>query len=342
MKNTGTLQVTTPSDCEIVLTRVFDAPRHLVFDAFTKPELLKRWFGPRGWSLAVCDVDLRVGGAWRFVLRGPDGQEMGMRGVYRELTPPDGSVHTESFDDYPGESLVTTVLTERDGKTTLTATVRYDSREVRDAVVASGMEHGAAESYDKLAELLTTSPVADRYRRVSGRFTEVAAAVPDDAWARPSPCAGWDARAVVRHNVEMSAFILSLIDRALPADAPSVDADPLGAWQAARASVQAALDDPAVAAQVHKPHVHLGQGPWINAVNMVLSSDLVIHTWDLARAVGRAERLDPDEVRGFWTGLAHFDEAVLRQPEVFGPALEPPADADEQTKLLAFLGRKAW
>jgi uncharacterized protein (TIGR03086 family) len=265
-----------------------------------------------------------------------------MRGVYRELTPPDGSVHTESFDDYPGESLVTTVLTERDGKTTLTATVRYESREVRDAVVASGMEHGAAESYDKLAELLTTSPVADRYRRVSGRFTEVAAAVPDDAWARPSPCAGWDARAVVRHNVEMSAFILSLIDRALPADAPSVDADPLGAWQAARASVQAALDDPAVAAQVHKPHVHLGQGPWINAVNMVLSSDLVIHTWDLARAVGRAERLDPDEVRGFWTGLAHFDEAVLRQPEVFGPALEPPADADEQTKLLAFLGRKAW
>jgi uncharacterized protein YndB with AHSA1/START domain len=154
MNNTGTLQVTTPSDREVVLTRVFNAPRSLVFDAFTKPELLKRWFGPRGWSLAVCEVDLRVGGAWRFVLRGPDGAEMGMRGTYRELAPPDRSVHTESFDDYPGESVVTTVLTEQDGKTTLTATVRYESREIRDAVIQSGMEHGAAESYDKLAELL--------------------------------------------------------------------------------------------------------------------------------------------------------------------------------------------
>jgi uncharacterized protein YndB with AHSA1/START domain len=154
MQNTGTLQVTTPSDREVVLTRVFDAPRELVYDALTKPELLKRWFGPRGWSLVVCEVDLRVGGAWRFVLRGPDGSEMGMRGVYRELVRPERTVHTESFDDYPGESVVTGVLVERDGKTTLTGTVLYESKEIRDAVIGSGMEHGAAESYDKLAELL--------------------------------------------------------------------------------------------------------------------------------------------------------------------------------------------
>jgi uncharacterized protein YndB with AHSA1/START domain len=159
MKNTGTLQVTTPSEKEIVLTRVFDAPRHLVFDALTKPELLKRWFGPRGWSLVVCDVDLRVGGAWRFVLRGPDGTEMGMSGVYREIAQPERSVHTERFDDYPGESVVTAVLVEHDGKTTLTGTVLYESQEVRDAVIQSGMEHGAAESYDKLAEYLAS--VAD-------------------------------------------------------------------------------------------------------------------------------------------------------------------------------------
>ncbi|HVW84982.1 MAG TPA: SRPBCC family protein [Bryobacteraceae bacterium] len=156
MKNTGTLHVTASGDREIVLRRVFDAPRDMVFDAFTKPELLKRWFGPHGWSLAVCDVDLRVGGSFRFVLRGPGGVEMGMRGVYREIAPPHRSVHTESFDDYPGESLVTTILTEEAGKTTLTATVLYASPEIRDAVVASGMEHGAAESYDKLAELLTS------------------------------------------------------------------------------------------------------------------------------------------------------------------------------------------
>jgi uncharacterized protein YndB with AHSA1/START domain len=154
MKNTGTLKVTTPTDREIVLTRVFDGPRHLVWDAFTKPELLKRWFGPRGWSLVVCEVDLRVGGGFRFVLRGPDGKDMGMRGVYREIVPPDRSVHMESFDDYPGESQVTTVLVEDGGKTTLTATVLYPSKEVRDIVIQTGMEHGAAESYDKLAELL--------------------------------------------------------------------------------------------------------------------------------------------------------------------------------------------
>jgi len=156
MKNTGTLKVTTPTDREIVMTRVFDAPRRLVFDAFSKPELLKRWFGPRGWSLVVCEVDLRVGGGFRFVLRGPDGKEMGMRGVYREIAPPERSVHMESFDDFPGESQVTAVFVEEGGKTTLTATVLYPSREVRDAVLKSGMEHGAAESYDKLNELLAS------------------------------------------------------------------------------------------------------------------------------------------------------------------------------------------
>jgi len=158
MKNTGTLKVTTPTDREIVMTRVFDAPRRMVFDAFTKPELLKLWFGPRGWSLVVCDVDLRVGGGFRFILRGPDGREMGMRGVYREIMPPERSVHMESFDDYPGESQVTGVFIEYEGRTTLTATVLYASQEVRDAVIKSGMEHGAAETYDKLAELLDSMP----------------------------------------------------------------------------------------------------------------------------------------------------------------------------------------
>jgi len=157
MKNTGTLKVTTPTDREIVMTRVFDAPRSMVFDAFSKPELLKRWFGPRGWSLVVCDVDLRVGGGFRFVMRGPDGKEMGMRGVYREIVAPERSVHMESFDDYPGESQVTAVFVEQGGKTTLTATVLYPSQEVRDAVIKSGMEHGVAECYDKLAELLASA-----------------------------------------------------------------------------------------------------------------------------------------------------------------------------------------
>jgi len=157
MKNTGTLKITTPGDREIVLTRVFDAPRRMVFEASTKPELLRRWFGPRGFTMPVCEVDFRVGGGFHFVLRGPDGRTMGMRGEYREIVPPERTVHMESFDEFPvGAAQVTTVLTEQDGKTTLTATVLSPSKEIRDAVLKSGMEHGAAETYDRLAELLAS------------------------------------------------------------------------------------------------------------------------------------------------------------------------------------------
>lgn len=159
MKNVGKLQITTPSEREIAMTRVFDAPRSLVFDAWTKPELLKRWLGVRGgWSMVVCEVDLRVGGTYRYVWRGPDGKDMGMGGVYREIVPPQRLVATEVFDDpwYPGEALDTTVLVEQGGKTTVTTTVHYASQEVRDGVLKSPMERGVAESYDQLAEYLAS------------------------------------------------------------------------------------------------------------------------------------------------------------------------------------------
>jgi uncharacterized protein YndB with AHSA1/START domain len=157
MLNTGTLNVTTPSDREIKMVRVFDAPRAMVFDAFTKCEYLRRWFGPRGFTLTVCEGDFAVGGGWRFVVRGPDGTEMGMRGKIREMQPPERLVHVETFDDYPGEALVTTTFVESRGKTTVTINLLYESKQIRDAVVQSGMEHGAAESYDRLAELLESN-----------------------------------------------------------------------------------------------------------------------------------------------------------------------------------------
>ena len=168
MKNTvkkvGKLQITTPSDREIAMTRVFDAPRDMVFDAWTKPELLQRWLGVRGgWTFAVCEVDLRVGGRYRYVWRGAKGQEMGMGGVFREIVRPGRLVATEKFDDpwYEGEALDTTAFVERGGKTTATTTVLYASREIRDAVLKSPMEKGVAESYDKLAELLARTPAME-------------------------------------------------------------------------------------------------------------------------------------------------------------------------------------
>jgi len=159
MRNTGNLKVTTPTDREIVMTRVFAAPRCLVFDALTKPELVKQWLlGPPGWTMPICEIDLRVGGAYRFVWRGPDGTEMGTRGVHREIVPPQRLVATENFDEpwYPGEALVTHVFVEQGGTTTLTLTVLYESRETRDAVLKTPMEHGVAMSYDRLEQLLTS------------------------------------------------------------------------------------------------------------------------------------------------------------------------------------------
>jgi uncharacterized protein YndB with AHSA1/START domain len=154
MKNIGTLKVTTPSDREIVMTRVFDAPRRLVYAAFTRPELIQRWLGPHGFTLPVCEVDLKVGGKYRYVSEAPDGSRLGWGGTFREIVPEQRIVHTEAFDDYPGEALITTVWAESGGKTTMTLTMLVESKEIRDAIVASGMEHGAAESYDRLNELL--------------------------------------------------------------------------------------------------------------------------------------------------------------------------------------------
>jgi uncharacterized protein YndB with AHSA1/START domain len=161
----NTLKITTPSDREIVMTRDFDAPRDLVFEALTKPELVKRWLlGPDGWSMPVCEIDLKVGGTFRYVWRrDADGSEMGMSGVYREIVAPERIVSTEQFDQpwYPGEAVGTTVLVEKGGRTTLTNTARYDSKETRDGVLKSGMEDGVSRSYDRLAEIVEAKVVEE-------------------------------------------------------------------------------------------------------------------------------------------------------------------------------------
>lgn len=159
MTNTGLLKITTPTDREIAMTRVFDAPRRLVFEALTKPALVQQWLlGPPGWSMPVCEIDLRVGGAYRYVWRKAGGKEMGISGVFREIVAPERLVATETFDDpwYQGEGLATYLLVDQGRKTTLTLTMRYESRETRDAVLKTPMDQGVGSSYDRLAELLAT------------------------------------------------------------------------------------------------------------------------------------------------------------------------------------------
>lgn len=154
--NSDSFKVTTPSDREIRLTRLFNAPRALVFEAMTRPEHVRQWWGclGEGYSVPVCEIDFRVGGKWRFVNRHPKG-EAAFHGEYREINPPSRVVFTEIFEDFPDSiSLVTSELVEENGQTRLIATVEYPSLEVRDMVIASGMSRGAGISYDRLEDLV--------------------------------------------------------------------------------------------------------------------------------------------------------------------------------------------
>lgn len=153
MQKVGKLEINTPSDREITFTRAFDAPRQLVFDAWTKPELLKRWlYGPDGWSLDVCEVDLRVGGRYRYGWKHKNGNVMGMGGVYKELKVPERLVNTQLFDqDWTGgEAVGTLVLTEKNGKTTSVNTVLYVSKAARDAALSTPMADGMEMGYARM------------------------------------------------------------------------------------------------------------------------------------------------------------------------------------------------
>jgi uncharacterized protein (TIGR03086 family) len=180
--------------------------------------------------------------------------------------------------------------------------------------------------------------MADRYRRVSRRFTQRAAEVPAGAWENPAPCEGWVARDVVRHMVEwMPSFLLSAGGPQLPVG-PSVDDDPVGAWTIMSDGIQALLDDPATAAS-QISHPRAGSHSLEDAIGMFFLGDVVIHTWDLARAAGLDETLDADEVAQMLRGMEPIDD-MLRASGQYGPKVEVPADADEQTRLVAFTGRR--
>lgn len=166
MAKSKNLTVTMPDEREIAVTRVFEAPRRVVFDAFTKPEFVWRWlYGPADWPLVECAIDLKVGGALRYVWRHREHGDMGMVGVFREIAAPARTVHTELFDpDWTGgETLVTTVFEERDARTTVTTTVRYSSLAARDAALETDMLRGWSEAFDRLAQLL--APMPNRRRR---------------------------------------------------------------------------------------------------------------------------------------------------------------------------------
>jgi uncharacterized protein (TIGR03086 family) len=185
------------------------------------------------------------------------------------------------------------------------------------------------------------SEISDRYRTVAAQFTERVKAVPDSAWSNPAPCEGWVARDVVRHLTDwLPGYFFDQWDVALR-PVPSVDDDPLGAWLAVDGTIQDALDDPAVADS--RRETRMGPSTFAEQVDMICTPDVLIHTWDLARAAGLDEVLDPGEVARNVAGVEAMDptvEQAMRDSGHYGPRVEVPADADAQTRLLAFMGRR--
>lgn len=160
MTTTVAVQLAKRGNREIAATRSFDAPRGAVFSALTKSDLVKQWLlGPPGWTMPVCEMDLRIGGAYRFEWRNAEGAQMGLSGKFLEIQPPSLLVNTGVFDQpwYPGEAVVTNAFSEQDGRTTLGLTIRHATTEARDGVLNSPMQHGLAASYDRLAKLLAST-----------------------------------------------------------------------------------------------------------------------------------------------------------------------------------------
>ncbi len=325
----------------IRITRDFDATPAQLMRAHTDPELFARWVGPNGLETKILDWDATTGGRWRYVA-GRDGEEYGFHGCFHEVGE-DRIVQTFTFDGQPDGVALETLRFEDlgDGRTRLHAQSLVDSFEGRDQWLASGMETGVerglrqARRPDRRAPM--SSP-ADEHLRIAAAFTTTVEGVAPESWDKPAPPEGWVARDVVRHLVEwLPAFLQAAAAITLP-KGPSVDDDPVGAWRTQTDAVQALLDDADTADREHDlPHI--GRMPLGQAIDMIYTSDVFLHRWDLARATGQDETLDPDKCAVMLEGMLPMDEA-LRQSGQYGPRVHVPDDADVQTKLLAFIGRR--
>ncbi|NGO06468.1 TIGR03086 family protein [Streptomyces sp. HC44] len=350
-----TLIVADPALPTIVITREFDAPPERVFRAYTDPDLVVQWLGPRRLTMRIDRYEARTGGSYRYVHSEDNGTEYGFHGVFHEVRPHERIVQTFTFEGFPdGVSLETALFEDLGGRTRVTTRSLMDSIEARDTMIKSGMEGGVREGYERLDELLRSrrsdagertttearvmTTAAEEHRTVAGVFTDRVRGTRPQAWDNPAPCEGWVARDVVRHLVEwFPDFLKAGAGIELP-KGPSVDDDPVAAWTVHSDAVQALLDDPATA---HKllSNPHIGEVPLDQAVDRFYTADVFMHTWDLARATGQDERLDPDKCAQLLEGMLPLDD-VLRQSGQYGPRVEVSDDADVQTRMLAFIGRK--
>jgi uncharacterized protein (TIGR03086 family) len=334
--------VTLPSDTEILIVRLFDAPKSLVWEALTRPEHVMRWWGPEWAPLSSAEIDLRIGGAWRYVTTMDDDSELAWHGVYREIDPPHGVTSTEVFEGFPdAESVNTMTLTETDGVTTLTTLVQHSSQEHRDGHVNSGMEGGMQDTFNRLDTLLVQfDSERERFRRVAARFTDVVESVPDNAWSNAAPPEGWTARDVVRHLVEWVPGFFSRAGIELSVSV-SVDDDPAKAWAQLRDALQAELDDPAIAAsEIDMEPV--GRHTVAAAIEQFVTGDIVVHTWDLAKAAGVDATIDHEFATRMLPPMTAMGDMLVASGH-YKPAVVVSDDTSVEDKLVAATGRNpAW
>ena len=338
----GSAVVTLPSDTEILISRQFDAPAPLVWEALTRPEHIMRWWGPEWCPVISAEIDLRVGGSWRYVCRMDDGTELGWHGEYREIDRGRSITSTEVFEGFPdAESLNTMTLAESDGVTTLSTLVRHRTQENRDGHVNSGMEGGMQETFNRLDGLLAQfDSERERFRRVAARFTDVVEAVPAEAWSNRAPCDDWTARDVVRHLVEWVPGFFARGDIDLPTSV-SVDDDPVKAWAQLRDALQAKLDDPAVAdSEIDIEPV--GRHTVRAAIDQFVTGDIVVHTWDLAKATGVDAAIDGEMANRMLTPMLAMGDVLVGSGH-YKQAVPVADDASVADKLIAATGRDpAW
>ncbi len=345
----GTAVVTLPSDTEILITRRFDASASNVYRAWTTPELVRQWWGSDDAPLVICEIDLRVGGDWRYVSVHQEYGELGWHGTYEAIVPNTSLVSSEVFEGIPdAASHNTLTLLEDDGVTTLAVLVVHTSRENRDGHIDSGMEPGMQSTLDRLDDLLPDlhqpnwssdmSETSQRWRRISGAFTERVNAVPPNAWSNPAPCEGWVARDVVRHLVEWVPPFLGDGANVAITPGPDVDVDPAGAWGHLNNQILDVLDAPDIATRAFD-HPQAGQHPLAQAIDRFILGDVFIHTWDLSRATNQDEHLDDTMVNEMLDGMEPIAD-MLVQSGHYGPRVLISAEADPLSKLLALTGRQ--
>ena len=337
--------VADPDVPTVTVTREFDAPPERVFKAWEDPELVKIWMGPRSVDMDIQAWDCRTGGSYRYVASRDGEQLASFYGSFHESRPGKRLVQTWTWEGMPDAVCLETMTFEalEGGRSRIVSLTvrRLHGGPGRHAGQRHGGRHqrGLREARRAAGVRSRMSPetnaASEEHRRIAGTFTDRVRGTTD--WDAPAPVEGWTARDVVRHLVEWFPSFLEAGAGVRLASGPSVDDDPVAAWQVHSDAVQALLDDPTTADKVLQNR-HIGEVPLDRAVDQFYTADVFMHTWDLSRATGQDETLDADKCAVMLAGMEPIEDA-MRSSGQYGPRVEVPDDADVQTRMLAFIGR---